>query len=283
MVRDDAEPQLRPVDLRTFGHHVRVTLHIDTDRHPISDPTHAEALRRRLEIDGALVLTAFLRAASVEAVVAASLGRQAEVFYAAGTHNVYLTDGDLARADDHPVNRQIVSTKGLIAHDQIPTDSPLRNIYEDAAFRRFLCRVLGIDAIHPYADPLSSVNVHFAPRGRELGWHFDNSSFTVTMLLQAPEAGGGGVFEHVPDVRSAGGHDAGEFERVRAVLDGETPVHRLDFHPGDLVLFRGREALHRVTPTEGATTRLLAVFAFNDEPGISLSDSAKRTFYGRTA
>ena len=98
------------------------------------------------------------------------------------------------------------------------------------------------------------------------------------MLLQAPESGG--IFEYVANVRDA---DAAEmaFERVTAVLDGVTPVDRLDFSPGDLVLFRGRDAMHRVTPTEGAVTRMLVVFAYNDQPGIGLSESALTTFYGR--
>ncbi len=53
--------------------------------------------------------------------------------------------------------------------------------------------------------------------------------------------------------------------------------------PGDLVLFRGRNALHRVSPTVGATTRMLVVFAFNDQLGVQLSESALLTFYGRTS
>ena len=78
--------------------------------------------------------------------------------------------------------------------------------------------------------------------------------------------------------------DAGDmaYDRVASVLDGNEPVHALDFDPGDLVLFRGRNAMHRVTPTIGNITRMLVVFAFNDQPGISLSESSMRTFYGRT-
>ena len=144
----------------------------------------------------------------------------------------------------------------------------------------FLCRVLGIDEIYPYADNLSSINVHFASEGMELGWHFDNSSFAVTMLLQAPEAGG--VFEYVPAVRGADSDDT-EFARVGDVLDGAEPVNILRFEPSDLVLFRGREALHRITPTKGSVTRMLVVFAFNDQPNVGLSDSALETFYGRTS
>jgi len=51
--------------------------------------------------------------------------------------------------------------------------------------------------------------------------------------------------------------------------------------PGALVLFRGRNSMHRVTPTKGKTTRMLVVLAYNTEAGITLSDSAKQTFYGR--
>ena len=100
------------------------------------------------------------------------------------------------------------------------------------------------------------------------------------MLLQAPE--GGGDFEYVPDVRDA---DAGDmaYERVATILDGRESVKRLDFEPGDLVLFRGRDALHRVTPTTGDATRMLVVFAYNNAPGVALSESALQTFYGRTS
>lgn len=152
-------------------------------------------------------------------------------------------------------------------------------MYDGASFRMFLCGVLGIDAIHPYADDLSLINVNFAGEGMELGWHFDNSSFAVTLLLQAAQ--GGARFEHVPAVRDA---DAGDmaFDRVGTILDGAEPVQTLDFEPGDLVLFRGRNAIHRVTPTTGDTTRLLVVFAYNDQPDVILSTLARAIFYGRT-
>jgi hypothetical protein len=39
---------------------------------------------------------------------------------------------------------------------------------------------------------------------------------------------------------------------------------------GALVLFRGRYALHRVTPVEGARPRLLAALSYDPEPGRTL-------------
>lgn len=257
-----------------------MTPFIDSDRYPLAAPSLRQSCRERLTEDGALVLPGFFTTKAVAQAVAESAGRQSEAFYADSTHNVYLTPPNPDLPDDHPFNRQVRSSKGLLADDQIADDSPLRAVYGDAAFRGFLCAVLGIDSIHPYADRLSSINVHFAPEGHELGWHFDNSSFAVTALLQAPDAGG--RFEYVPDARDS---SAGEmaWDTVDAVLDGKAPVRTLQFDCGDLVLFRGRDALHRVTPTEGETTRMLVVFAFNDRPGVALSESALRTFYGRTS
>ncbi len=256
------------------------TTHLDAARHPIANEAYVADCRAQLDRDGALVLKGFATADTVTQIVEQSAAREAQAFYAGSTHNVYLTPSDPNLAADHAFNRQVVSSKGLIADDEIPDDSPLREIYGDADFRNFLCGVLGIDEIHPYADDLSSINVHFAAEGMELGWHFDNSSFAVTMLLQAPE--GGSHFEHVPAVRNADKGDMA-FERVGSILDGAEPVNTLAFEPGDLVLFRGRNAIHRVTPTEGDRTRLLVVFAFNDQPGVALSQSALTTFYGRTS
>lgn len=256
-----------------------MTPHITT-RHPIQAAKYVASCKAQLDADGALVLDDFFSAAVIDQIVAQALERRDHVFYAGSTHNVYLTDTNPELAHDHPFNRQVASSKGLIADDQIDSNSLLRDVYDDPTFRCFLAGVLGIDSVYPYADDLSSINVHFANAGQELGWHFDNSAFAVTLLLQAPQAGG--VFEYVPAVRNADDGDMA-YERVGSVLDGNETVRKLSFNPGALVLFRGRDAMHRVTPVEGDTTRLLVVFAYNEQPGITLSESARATFYGRMA
>ena len=186
---------------------------------------------------------------------------------------------DAEAAVPAPAQSQGAGIVGTINGQEVTEDQWNESRAEDARFREFLCALLGVEAVYPYADQLSSINVHYAPRGRELGWHFDNSSFAVTTLLQEPESGG--VFEYVPEVRDSEDGDMA-FDVVEAVLNGAEDISQLNFDPGDLVLFRGRNALHRVTPTEGSVTRVLAVFAYNDEPGIGLSASALETFYGRT-
>jgi hypothetical protein len=262
---------------------------VDLDRFRLDDANLAARCGDRLDADGALVLTGFFPPTMVRTVIDESLPRMDEAFFTTDTtHSVYLTPPDRSLPDDHVANQQVLSTKGCLAHDQVPLSSPLRTVYDSSLFQRFLCRVLGIDAIYPYADKVSGINVHFHLDGQELGWHFDNSSFAVTALMQAPDQGG--VFQYVPGLRDA---DAGDmnYPGVDAILnptaDGADngpaqPIHDLTFSPGDLVLFRGRNSMHRVTPSEGLTPRVLVVFAYNTEPGIGLSESAKQTFYGRS-
>ena len=71
------------------------------------------------------------------------------------------------------------------------------------------------------------------------------------------------------------------FRGVEKLLIGSIAPDILNMKPGTLVLFRGRNSIHRVTPTIGNLKRILVVLAYNSEPGIALSESARQTFYGR--
>ena len=68
---------------------------------------------------------------------------------------------------------------------------------------------------------------------------------------------------------------------VNQVLKGAVEAQAITMGAGDLMLFRGRDALHRVTPSQGEITRMLVVLAYNAEPNVALSESARMTFYGR--
>lgn len=256
-----------------------MTQHISS-QYPITDPAFMAECKAAFDEAGALVLEGFLTPDAVEAVRKDGENRIAEAYFCTTSHNVYLTPKDETLPDDHPFNRQVTSSKGLIADDQIDDASPLKSVYNDAGFKAFISHVVGEEAVYPYADPLSAVNLHFAKTGQELGWHFDNSSFATTILIRKPK--GGGEFQYVRDLRDSAGGDM-NFEGVGAVLDGKVRPDMLEAEAGTLMLFRGRDSMHRVTPTEGATTRMLAVLAYNSQPGIALSESAMRTFYGRTA
>lgn len=71
---------------------------------------------------------------------------------------------------------------------------------------------------------------------------------------------------------------------MAAVLDGDrSKVISLDPAAGTLTLFRGHRSLHRVSPVEGERTRVNAVLAYGDRPGMRLNELTQRLFYGRVA
>ncbi len=252
---------------------------VDLSLYPISDKAFRAAYRKQFNASGVLVMPGFVKKTAIGAIYAEGLANRDKVFAETKQHNVYLSPTDPDFPVDHPRNRLVKSSKGCITDDLIPENSALRTLYDSDVFRGFLCDVLGEQALYEYADPLSSINLHFAEKDQELGWHFDNSSFSITLMVDPPEKGG--AFEYVSDIRDA---DAGEmgFDKVARILNGECPVRQLVADAGTLSFFRGRNSLHRVAPNEGDRTRMLAVLAYNSEPGVALSEVARMTFYGRT-
>ena len=251
---------------------------VDFGRYPLESASFGAEARSSLAEHGVLMLEEFIRPDSLSMIQAEASAGQDQAYFCTQSHSVYLTPTDPLLDPSHPINRQVESSKGCICDDVISPESPLRILYDDPLFRGFIKRATGEAELHPYADPLSSINIHYANRGPELGWHFDNSSFAVTLLIQKPDAGG--LFEYVKDLRDA---DAGDmnYEGVDALLDGALTPQVLNMEPGTLVLFRGRNSVHRVSPNESDKTRMLAVLAYNSEPGVELSENARVTFYGR--
>jgi hypothetical protein len=233
----------------------------------------------QLDVTGSLLLPGFITDQAVKALKKEALQHAHLAYFCQQTHTVYLSAPDPEYGSNHPRNRQVESSKGCITDDQIPVESPLRALYDNEIFQGFLCHVLNERQLFRYADPLSSLNVNYFRDGQELGWHFDNSSFSVTLMIQAPEQGG--EFEYIPQLRK---HESGDmnFDRVGAALDGEVESLKLELSAGTLAVFRGRNSLHRVTPVSGKTDRIQVVLAYNSEPGIALTEQARLTFYGRT-
>ncbi|UWR21787.1 2OG-Fe(II) oxygenase [Sulfitobacter sp. S190] len=251
---------------------------IDIERHPITAPDFTARCAATLEDAGVLVLADFIRPDALRRMRDEAVTGEPEAYFCTQSHSVYLTPDTADHAPHHPANRKVVSSKGCICDDVVDARSPLRQMYDAPEFRAFVAAVTGQTALHPYADPLSSINIHYARRGQELGWHFDNSSFAITLLIKKPDAGS--RFEYIKNLRDAAAGDM-NYDGVADLLDGKSTPQVLEMEPGALVLFRGRDSIHRVSPNESDTTRMLAVLAYNDAPGVSLSENARMTFYGR--
>jgi predicted 2-oxoglutarate/Fe(II)-dependent dioxygenase YbiX len=115
--------------------------------------------------------------------------------------------------------------------------------------------------------------------GEALNWHFDRSEFTTTLLLQEPLEGG--KFQYRSNLRTA---ENPNYEGIAAVLDGRDPdVKTLTLEAGTLNVFRGVNALHRVTPVQGSKERMIAIFSYYENTGVMFSDEESIGFYGRAS
>ena len=152
-------------------------------------------------------------------------------------------------------------------------------MYNSDIFKYFIRNVLNLDNIFPYADNLSSINVNYYQKGQQLGWHFDNASFAITLMIQSSTLGG--EFEYITEGRDS---NANYIDKtlISNVIEEKTKPNLLDVSEGTLILFYGRNYLHRVTPVQSETPRILITLNYNEENYIELSENARLTFFGRT-
>ncbi len=267
-----------------LGDRMRLTV-VDLRRYPIDRPGAPgfRALRERCRADlarsGACVLESFVKAACLAEVVAEIEPHLDQAYFKTKTHSAYLIADDPAFGPDHARNRKQTTDSATLAFDRIPRDCVLNALYTWPAFQDFLAQVLGYEKLYPYADTLTPVNVLIYNDGCGIAWHFDIATFVVTLLLQAPEAGG--AFEYAPFVRTA--EDENYDQVARILEDRSDQVRELRQQAGALVIFRGSRTLHRVTPTAGQRPRLAAVFSYSPQAGTISDAHNRKTFYGRVA
>ena len=271
----------------TRKHAVRTPLVdlIDTALYPIDDPDApiaAElmaACRARLAETGCLVLPGFLRREGLAEIAAEARALAPLAHHRQTRTNPYDCADDPTLDPDDPRRTFMERSNAFVAGDCIGPDSSLRRIYADEGFTRFVAACVGRPAIHRYADPLADLVINVLRPRCEHPWHFDTTAFVVTLLTQAPEAGG--AFEYCPGIRSPA---AENFPDVAAVLRGDSDrPQRLDLHPGDLQIFFGRYSLHRVARVAGARDRHTVIFGYAEKPGMVGRAERSRQLFGRTA
>ena len=250
---------------------------INLEQHPIQDSNYSKSCKDKLDLAGALVIKKFLTPEAVKFLQDEAREMRPLAYFCRHNHNAYLLDPDPELPKEHIRNLEQVSDKGCVPHDQIPDLSPLRTLYEWPDFREFLECVLDV-LVYPYADTLSSININYYERGQQLSWHYDNASFAITLMIQAPEEGG--EFEYLDEVRNIEAGQQG-YKETEAVIKGTLKPKSLSMGDGALVLFRGRNSLHRVAPVVSERARILVTLNFNTEPGVMLSELVRMTFFGR--
>lgn len=258
---------------------------VDLDTYPIHDLDSERGrslvahCREMLAADGVCTLPGFLAPDAVAEMVSIA-GQLADRAWASDQrHTVYFEPVATDVAPHDPRARTVRSAKHGIAYDLIPPQAPLRRLYESDDLTAFIAASLGKNALHRSADPLDALQITTFQPGQELGWHFDRSEFSVTVMYQ--QASVGGDFVYVPALRSA---QDPNYPGVQAVLDGDTALlQTLPSAPGTLAFFHGHNALHRVSEVRGEIPRINSVLTYGEVADMRLNDLTSLLFYGRTS
>ena len=255
---------------------------VDTNLYPIFDKASVdffEDCKATYQSSGVLALSGFILPDALDLMAKQARDVEHLSYKKIKHHNAFLLDIDTEFDQQHPRNRQLVTTNSTIADADIQSDSALRALYLCKELHIFIAYVIGKASVYPYEDTLSPLNIGVSRTGETLAWHFDTSDFATTLLLQA--SNDGGAFEYIPHTRSE--NNPG-YEKVAKLLDGDQQgVEVLDAGPGTLVLFQGRHSIHRVSPVIGTKTRLVAILTYDEKPGQRMNAFTQKKFYGRAA
>lgn len=257
---------------------------IDLERYPVDalDTPLATSVvadgNAALRADGVCILPGFLRDDVIDALVGeceqlAPFGHHSEV---AGTP--YIEAPDRSFPEGHPRRSPSRTSLTAVAYDLFPPDSAIRALYEWDSLMEFIGALLDRSPLYRYADPFGALNLAVMTEGDELHWHFDQTDFVVSLAIQSSDEGGD--FENAKLIRSA---DDEHYDDVAAVLADTAPdrVRTEPMTPGTLMVFEGRNSMHRVTPIRGDGPRFVALLAYDTKPDTDSSDRLKMVRYGR--
>lgn len=256
---------------------------VDLERYSIADRSsrgYSDLIafcREQLLECGACVLPGFIHEQGVADMAAEAAELAPLAHHNTVEGNAYLTEIDSTLPENDARRLTDTTSLGAVAYDQMPSSSLLRRLFEWDTLMVFLADALGKEQLFRYGDPMGALNIAVMGDGDYLRWHFDQTDFVTTILLQPGEAGG--EYEFVPMIRSGAKPN---YDHVKAVLKGSREgVITLDIQPGGLVLFEGRNSLHRVTRVRGTKPRLIALLGYDTKPGTTSSEYLRQIRYGR--
>ena len=258
---------------------------VDLERYPLDrpdDPAYRAVVEKAqvgLRSDGCAVVKQLVHPGAVDALNDEIVSQKHTTHFSTQTINPYFHfHHNPDYPDRHPMNTFIERSSGFIPGDSWDPSGPMNALFRAPQLARFVAECLEIPELHCYADPLAGLTANILDPGQLFTWHFDTNDFAVTVLVD--EAGEGGLFEYVPNIRS--GEDEG-FDRIQAVLEGDRDdVVTLDLRPGDMQIFRGRYSLHQVTRVpQGSSPRHAAIFAYTAEAGVIGRVERTQQLFGR--
>jgi len=239
---------------------------LNSETYPIhrhNDPQTLRVIasaRSELTTFGACHFSQFLSTAGLSDCLKEAMSLESKAHPSNNEYTPYYQEPDDGYPAGHPRNSTVQFAVRYVSRKLIPQDSPLRMLFEGDDLLAFLRNLLPNEPLYRYSDDRGSLNYTVMGTNDQLGWHFDACELVASVLLRPADFGGD--FEYIPAVRST---DDENFGAVESILSGQDERRKtITFQSGDLLLFRGRHSLHRVTSIEGTTTRLMALMSFDN-------------------
>jgi hypothetical protein len=256
---------------------------VDLERYPLSDDAAiapiADSCRRQLQESSFACLPGFLKAGAAQAMTTEVLDAIPRAYRREQSFSAYEEAGSLKFEPDHVRRRIHVSRQFVVAMDVLGKAGLLRTLYSDETLTRRIAQMLDEPVLFPLADPVMGCTATVMYDGDNHGWHFDLNDFVVSILLQAPDAGG--TFDFAPNIRDDGDEN---YAGVAAALDGRSEaVRSIKMEAGTLLLFCGRRALHCVPPVSGSVPRVIALFSYDRRAGVRYNSDIYARVVGRRA
>ena len=252
---------------------------VNLKKHPIiNSEKYLYQCKNAIKSNSILKLDNFLTKNAINSLQKEAKLLHKKAFYCNQNHTILLNKKNKNISENDPCNILVKSDKGCVPHDIIPKISILNNLYKSNYFINFITKILNVKKIFPYKDSLSSINYNYYEKDQQLGWHFDNATFAITLMIFSPDLGG--EFQYINKGR--------DFEKnfidkkfINKVMSEEIKAKEIAVKPGTLLLFYGRNYLHRVKPIKSKKGRVLVTLNYNLEKDVELSENARKTFFGR--
>lgn len=284
----------------------------------LSSPEASRAIeeaRRSYQSSGAAIFPSILTEDALKSCIDDARAQEDGAFTTDDVHTAYLRPVDPAVSPRSVMNFEMKTQVASIACDELGKESKLADFYRQPALRELVARVVGKDQVFLSDDPLGCCSVNVFRPGYHHSFHFDESEFSTTLMLQEASDRSSGLFQYTNPLRDAPEDLAlgsvaraiHEYDPVaqdpfnEQIYDNTTtgttkndkngapappappPLHTLDFKAGTLSIFAGSKSLHRVTQVQGDCSRLVAVLTFASVPGFRNSVAVQKLFWGRSS
>jgi len=161
-----------------------------------------------------------------------------------------------------------------VGRDTIKKDKGvITDFFNNPAIRDYLTKIAGKRLLPvPYKPEEYIINSQ-QKAGDTHGWHFDNYSFALIWIVEAPEALSGGRLEYINGVK----WDKNSPRKQLIELLTSKVVKSKFIPSGSCYLMRTREVLHRVAPLTNDSKRTVIIFTYASDDDISDSSISHET------